>query len=259
VTPVTLWRRTLTSGLECSRLRFRAMDDLLFDWFEPTDEFACGHCGSALSWRGTDHSNASFVWRQGLVAPVDQRGIAPEAKMGAEQRAPYRLPSTFKMLGICDQFHATEATGRCRGEVWSDMEVAPAPAEWTPNLGPPLLEEPGVEALSDDEFAALGRFVRALVNHDEAVLREAGAYDHGDPYEFTRRWRLWDHVDLIMPPGEPRTWQMHVFRHRSDLPASIVFDMFTEQEGRSDLTLEVDLVAGTDGGPLVRFGNLHVM
>jgi hypothetical protein len=60
------------------------------------------------------------------------------------------------------------------------------------------------------------------------------AYDDGaDPCIFTRDWRLWDHVDLIMPPGEPRTWQMDVYREGSDLPASIVFDMFTVQEGRN--------------------------
>jgi hypothetical protein len=53
-------------------------------------------------------------------------------------------------------------------------------------------EVPGVEALSDDELTALVRLVQALVDYDEAVLREAGAFDHGDPYEFTRRWRLWD-------------------------------------------------------------------
>jgi hypothetical protein len=70
---------------------------------------------------------------------------------------------------------------------------------------------------------------------------------------------LWEHVDLMMPPGEPRTWQMDVYREGSDLPASIVFDMFTVQEGRSELTLEVDLLAGADGAPLVRFGDLHVM
>jgi hypothetical protein len=96
----------------------------------------------------------------------------------------------------------------------------------------------------------LVRFVRALVDHDEAVLRKAGAYDHGDPYEFTRRWRLWDHVDLIMPPSEPRTWQMDVYRREEAFSASIVFDMFTvQQQGRSDLTLAVDLVAGADGAP----------
>jgi hypothetical protein len=59
-------------------------------------------------------------------------------------------------------------------------------------------------------------------------------------------------------PDEPTTWEMDVFRRGSSLPASIVFGMFTEQEGRSDLTLDVDLVAGADGAPLVRFGNLHV-
>jgi hypothetical protein len=74
-----------------------------------------------------------------------------------------------------------------------------------------------------------------------------------------RFYRLWDHVDLIMPPGEPRTWEMSVYREGSSLPAAIDFDMFTAQEGRSDLTLQVHLVAGADGALLVRFGDLHVM
>jgi hypothetical protein len=121
-------------------------------------------------------------------------------------------------------------------------------------------EVPGVESLSDEELAVLARFVRALVHHDEAVLRNWGAYDGGgDPYMFTRDWRMWDHVDLIMPPGEPKTWEMGVYRDESTLPAAIVLDMFTVQEGRSDLTLEVGLVAGADGHPIVRFGGLHVL
>lgn len=121
-------------------------------------------------------------------------------------------------------------------------------------------EVPGVESLSDDELAVLARFVRALVDHDETALRESGAYDDGgDPYLFTRGWRLWDHVDLIMPPGEPRTWVMDVYREGSSLPAAIDFDMFTVQEGQSDLTLQVHLVAGADGSPWVKFGGLHVM
>jgi hypothetical protein len=119
---------------------------------------------------------------------------------------------------------------------------------------------PGVEALSDEELAALVRFVRAVIDHDEAVLRAAGAYDDGgDPYLFTRNWRLWDHVDLVMPPGEPRTWVMDVYRDGNTLPAAIVFDMLTVQEGRSDLTLEVHFVAGANDDPIVRFGGLHVL
>jgi hypothetical protein len=53
--------------------------------------------------------------------------------------------------------------------------------------------------------------------------------------------------DLDRPPTHPD-------KHRPERPCSAV----TEQEGRSDLTLDVDLVAGMDGAPLVRFGNLHV-
>ena len=142
------------------------------------------------------------------------------------------------------------------------VEGSDAPREFyrlTFQVEAPAEEVPGVEALSDDELAALVRLVQALVDHDEAVLREAGAYDGGDPYEFTRRWRLWDHVDVVMPPGEPRTWQMAVYRGKDALPASVNIDMFTVQEGRSDLTLEVDLLADADGTPVVRFGNLHVM
>ena len=68
------------------------------------------------------------------------------------------------------------------------------------------------------------------MDHDESVLREPGAYDDGgDPYIFTPHRRLWDHVDLIMPPGEPKTWEMGVFRDGSTLPAAIAFDMFTER------------------------------
>jgi hypothetical protein len=66
------------------------------------------------------------------------------------------------------------------------------------------VEDPGVELLTDAELAAVVRVVRAFVDHDEVVLRDVGAYAHGDPYEEARHWRLWDHVDLVIPPGDPR-------------------------------------------------------
>jgi hypothetical protein len=53
-----------------------------------------------------------------------------------------------------------------------------------------LDEVTGVGSLYDDELAALAGFVRALVDHDEAGLREARAYDDGgEPRMFTRGWR----------------------------------------------------------------------
>jgi hypothetical protein len=47
--------------------------------------------------------------------------------------------------------------------------------------------------------------------------------------------------------------------YRGEAIAAVVFDMFTAQEGRSDLTLEVDLQTAANGTPLVRFRDLHVM
>lgn len=50
-----------------------------------------------------------------------------------------------------------------------------------------------------------------------------------------------------------------LFIEKSSLPAAIDFGMFTAPEGRSNLILQVHLVAGADGALLVRFGGLHVM
>jgi hypothetical protein len=61
----------------------------------------------------------------------------------------------------------------------------------------------GGESLTEGELAAVVRVVQALVDRDTAYLRQTGAYDDGcDPYLFTHHWRLWDHVDLVMPPGD---------------------------------------------------------
>jgi hypothetical protein len=58
-------------------------------------------------------------------------------------------------------------TGRC-GRCWSGC------------CGMSEVEDPGVELLTDAELAAVVRVVRAFVDHDEVVLRDVGAYAHGD-------------------------------------------------------------------------------
>jgi hypothetical protein len=121
-------------------------------------------------------------------------------------------------------------------------------------------EVPGAESLTDDELAAVVRGVQALVDKDVAVLREVGAYDYGrDPYLYTRHWLLWDHVDLVRRPGDPRTWQLDVFRGEDNLGAALDIEMWTEQEGRSELTRQIDLMTDVEGAPKARFGDLHVM
>jgi hypothetical protein len=115
------------------------------------------------------------------------------------------------------------------------------------------------EDLTDAELAAVVRVVRALVDHDVDSLREIGAYDPpgADPYMYTRRWRLWDHVDLVMPPGDQKTWILGAVGER-DPWLGVDVQMWTKQEGRSDLILQIDLKARSDGGPEVLFRGLRV-
>jgi hypothetical protein len=117
----------------------------------------------------------------------------------------------------------------------------------------------GGESLTDAELATVVRVVQALVDHDVDYLRQTGAYaDGGDPYIWTRHWRLWDHVDLVVPPGDPRTWILGVIRGGYNSWVAVDIDMWTKQEGRSDLTLSLDLNTEPDGVKVL-FRSLRVM
>jgi hypothetical protein len=115
------------------------------------------------------------------------------------------------------------------------------------------------EDLTDAELEAVVRVVRALVHHDLDYLREIGAYEPpgSDPYMWTRHWRLWDQVDLVMPPGDPKTWILGAYGER-DPWLAVDVQMWTEQEGLSDLILQIDLKAGAGGKAEGRFSSLHV-
>lgn len=117
----------------------------------------------------------------------------------------------------------------------------------------------GGESLTDAELATVIRVVQALVDHDVDYLRPTGAYaDGGDPYMWTRHWRLWDHVDLVTPPGDPRTWMRGVIRGGDNPWVAVDIDMWTKQEGRSDLTLSIELNTEPDGVKVL-FRSLRVM
>jgi hypothetical protein len=120
----------------------------------------------------------------------------------------------------------------------------------------PLPEDTG---LTGEELAAIESVVRALVGKDDEYLREIGAYEHRDPYRWTRRYGPWDHVDLVMPPGEPETWIGYATRGLGGVGVSVGVVMWTVQEGRSDLTLGLEIDPSPDGGLQVRFVHLHVM
>jgi hypothetical protein len=55
------------------------------------------------------------------------------------------------------------------------------------SLEPVAIDEPpGVESLLDGELAVLVRFVRALVDRDEAALRDSGAYATAPTHTYSR-------------------------------------------------------------------------
>jgi hypothetical protein len=94
------------------------------------------------------------------------------------------LHTDYRRRSSCSGFVSGSTTSRTPPGVAAatsgpKMEVAP-PRE-TPDLGEPLHEVPGVEVLSEDELAAVVQLVRALVDHDEAVLREAVPTTTGTP------------------------------------------------------------------------------
>ncbi|HVF74698.1 MAG TPA: hypothetical protein VM938_06590 [Acidimicrobiales bacterium] len=116
----------------------------------------------------------------------------------------------------------------------------------------------GLGDLAPDELAAVRAVVEALAGRDEAVLRAVGAYDDGDPYLWTQDYGTWGRVDVVVPPGEPRTWNGWAVRTTEPGWTSVVVDMWTAQEGRSDLSLELDLHRPANGPVRAVFRLLHV-
>ena len=125
----------------------------------------------------------------------------------------------------------------------------------------PAPEPPETQAgeLTDGEIATTVAAVRAVVDEDRAALEAIDAYSGGgDPYTWTRDYGRWGDVRLVMPPGDPRTWTIHVTR--GDGWVAVDVEMWTREEGRSDLTLELELRGRPDGGGVrARFVNLHVL
>ncbi len=119
----------------------------------------------------------------------------------------------------------------------------------------------GLEPLAPNELSAVVKLVSALVAVDRAALEAAGAYEHGDPYEWTRGYGRFAAVHLILPPGQPRHWGGHVlaFNPPRSAETSVVVDMWTAEEGPSDLSLECDLTSDDHGHVEARFRDLHVL
>lgn len=126
----------------------------------------------------------------------------------------------------------------------------------------PVPDPPPTDAaeLGEDELAAIVAAVSAVVSQDAEGLARINAYDDGvEPYEFTHDYGRWGDVQLVLPPSDPRTWAMSVARRDDGRSVFVAIEMWTRQEGRSDLTLELVLQQSAAGSNGVEFQGLHVL
>ena len=110
-------------------------------------------------------------------------------------------------------------------------------------------------APAQDSLPSVEEGVRAVVDRDDDRLALM-APDVGDLYLWTREYGS-NGVELVMPPGAPQDWDIDSV----DTPGGgkhVEVGMWTRQ-GRSDLTLELDLYRNDDGRWRPRILDLHVL
>lgn len=107
-----------------------------------------------------------------------------------------------------------------------------------------------------DALRAVEETVRAVVDRDHDHLVVV-APDADDLYLWTRDYGQYGSVELVMPPGPPQEWDI-CWTDMSDGGSHVAVGMWTRQEGRSDLTLELHLHS-VDGQWRSRFLDLRVL
>jgi hypothetical protein len=108
-----------------------------------------------------------------------------------------------------------------------------------------------------DALLAVQEAVRAVVDHDHDRLSEM-APEVGDLYLWTRDYGKYGVVELVMPLGQPAEWSID-WADMDDGGKHVAVDMWTRQEGRSDLTLELHLHRDDTGRWRPRVLDLHVL
>ena len=111
--------------------------------------------------------------------------------------------------------------------------------------------------LPTEALHAIEEAVRAVVGHDDERLRVIAA-EVGDLYIRTRQYGSHGTVDLAMPPGSVDEWPLDIC-DVTDGSKHVIVDMWTEQDGRSDLSLELELREAATGVVETRVLDLHVL
>jgi hypothetical protein len=110
---------------------------------------------------------------------------------------------------------------------------------------------------SEAALRAVEEAVRAVVDHDDARLALLAPHA-GDLYVWTRDYGNHGVVDLVVPPGAAEDWDID-WTDMNDGGKHVAVRMWTRQEGRSDLTLELQLHRDDDGRWRPRIVDLHVL
>jgi hypothetical protein len=116
-----------------------------------------------------------------------------------------------------------------------------------------IIPSMAADELPDDAMDALVRCVRSVVARqqtdpgDELFMWTRDYGDHGD-------------VHLVLPPGPPGSWDVDAIGVTAESRPRyhVVVEMWTREEGRSDLSLEVD-VWRVEGRWVARPRDLHVL
>jgi len=114
--------------------------------------------------------------------------------------------------------------------------------------------------LTPEQLAVVANCVDALVAHDQSRLSDLVA-DGRDIYTWTRDYGSLGDVDLVTPAGDPTEWEIDAVQvtAASQPTISAQVAMWTAQEGRSDLTLQLTLTLADHGHWTATIDDLHVL
>jgi hypothetical protein len=114
--------------------------------------------------------------------------------------------------------------------------------------------------LDDAQLAAVSEAVTAVISRDSKALRLLLDERDQDIYRWTRDYGAHGPVELVMPPGPPSGWAIDSSEVSREGGGGIwvVVEMWTREEGRSDLSLELKLQQD-QGGWTARIHDLHVL
>lgn len=113
-------------------------------------------------------------------------------------------------------------------------------------------------SLTKAQLEVVVEAVDAVVEEDPTRLSRL--VDDADAlYTWTRDYGRWDVVHLVRPPGEPRDWAIEAVNISGETQLHVTVGMWTREEGRSDLSLEVLLSAHGSGTWAAQLLDLRVL